>query len=217
MMSVCSGMDDLDFLDISAMDASAKSDGSSLKEDSQYLSRRESDQAREMPSQHTSGILNKTEGTWYYWSPEMCSTSEFSGYACDIWAAGICLFIFTTGKVPFFSMTPLTLFELISKAEVPYDSHPDMSSTLKGLLTKMLTKYPAHRAGVGFCLQHEFCAKARIQRVEELGQDFEHSDQEIVLTSEEVDTVSRRSCSETLLDALLLTFYSFPITFRHSL
>jgi len=183
MMSVCSGMDGLDFLD-----DSVRSDGISLKDDSQFLSRRESDQAREMPSQHTSGILNKTEGTWYYWSPEMCTTSEFSGYACDIWAAGICLFIFTTGKVPFFSMTPLTLFELISKAEVPYDSHPNMSNTLKGLLTKMLTKNPADRAGVGFCLQHEFCEKARIQRVEELGQDFEHSDQEIILTSEEVDT-----------------------------
>lgn len=156
-----------------------------------YLSRKESDQASKMQSQHDSGILNKTEGTWCFWSPEMCGkSSQFSGYSADMWAAGICLFIFTTGKLPFFSMAPLTLFELISKAEVPFDHHPDMSSNLRDLLQNMLTKNPSERAGVGFCLQHKFCEDARIQRVNQLGKDFDRSDHDIVLTNEEVDTVS---------------------------
>ena len=46
-----------------------------------HLLRRESDQAMNMPSRHNSGILKKTEGTWCFWSPEMCSASPdgFSG------------------------------------------------------------------------------------------------------------------------------------------
>jgi hypothetical protein len=42
-------------------------DGSerSMDADFKYLSRRESDQAVKMQSQHNSGILNKTEGTWW--------------------------------------------------------------------------------------------------------------------------------------------------------
>lgn len=130
----------------------------------------------------------------------MCNKSitEFSGYACDLWAAGICLFIFTTGKLPFFSMAPLTLFDLISKAEVPYDSYPNISSSLEGILKKMLTKDPADRAGVGFCLQHEFCKDAREQRMKELIKDFEHSDHDIVLTNEEVHTVSTDACFSAL-------------------
>ena len=87
-------------------------------------------------------------------------------------------------------MKPLTLFELISKAEVPYDEHPHMTSCLKELLKKMLTKNPAERAGVGWCLQHEFCQDARTRRISMLGKEFEHSESDIVLTNEEVNMVS---------------------------
>lgn len=104
--------------------------------------------------------------------------------------AGICLFIFTTGKIPFFSVKPLALFELISKADVPYDDHPHMSSSLKELLQKMLTKHPAERAGVGWCLQHEFCQDARKQRISTLGKEFEHSETDIVLTNEDLNMAS---------------------------
>lgn len=37
----------------------------SMDADFKYLSRRESDSAVKMQSQHNSGILNKTEGTWW--------------------------------------------------------------------------------------------------------------------------------------------------------
>eukprot|EP00804_Cyclotella_cryptica_P011324 CCRYP_016352-RA/>CCRYP_016352-RA protein AED:0.05 eAED:0.05 QI:125/1/1/1/1/1/5/313/824 len=155
-----------------------------------YLTTQESDQALMMPSQHTTGLLNKTDGTWFFYSPEMCdkNTTEFSGYAADLWAAGVCLYIFTTGRLPFFSTTPLKLFELIANAEVPYHLHEDMSDSLKGILQKLLTKDPSERAGVGFCLQHEFCSSARIQRLNELGKEFDSSDGGIVLTKEEVKT-----------------------------
>ena len=177
-------------------------DESEKSESHHILTKRESHHAINMPSQHDSGILNKTEGTWCFWSPEMCTTNQnsgFSGYAADLWAAGICLFIFTTGKVPFFSLVPLTLFEMIAKAEVPYDSYPDMSSSLKDILQKMLAKDPTQRAGVGYCLKHEFCEDARTLRVNELRKDFDQSDRDIVLSNDEVITVSVMQCFLNLL------------------
>jgi serine/threonine protein kinase len=141
----------------------------------------------------------------------MCGkNSQFSGYSADMWAAGICLFIFTTGKVPFFSMAPLTLFEMIAKAEVPYDQHPNMSSTLKELLQKMLTKNPADRAGVGYCLQHDFCKNARTERIKQLGKDFDRSDHDIVLSNEEVDGVSTNCILCHWFNIKLLTLFQLP-------
>ena len=51
-----------------------------------YLSRKQSDSAMEMESMSELGKLTKTEGTWCFWSPEMCAEDSlvFSGYACDI-------------------------------------------------------------------------------------------------------------------------------------
>jgi serine/threonine protein kinase len=153
-----------------------------------HLLRRESDQAVNMPSRHNSGMLKKTEGTWCFWSPEMCSASSdgFSGYSADLWAAGVCLYIFTTGTLPFFSMDPSDLFDMISKAEVPYIGL-GLSDDLRNLLGKLLEKDPSMRAGVGDCLKHEFCARARTERINELGYKFKRSEQQIILSKNDVD------------------------------
>ena len=153
-----------------------------------HLLRRESNQAVNMPSRHNSGMLKKTEGTYCFWSPEMCSAASngFSGYSADLWAAGVCLYIFTTGKLPFFSMDPTELFDIISKAEVPY-AGLGLSDDLTGLLGKLLEKDPSKRAGVGDCLKHEFCAQARTERIEELGYKFKRSEEQITLSKYDVD------------------------------
>ncbi|OEU21312.1 kinase-like protein, partial [Fragilariopsis cylindrus CCMP1102] len=102
------------------------------------------------------GPRRMTEGTWCFWSPEMCNGSRgFSLYAADIWAAGICLYIFVTGKLPFYSTVPLDLFEMIAKTEIQY-SDLGLSDTLIDLLKCCLEKDPNCRAGVGDCLHHPF-------------------------------------------------------------
>jgi serine/threonine protein kinase len=164
-----------------------------------HLLRRESDQALNMPSRHNSGILKKTEGTWCFWSPEMCGTTSdgFSAYSADLWAAGVCLYIFITGTLPFFSMDPSELFAMISKAKVPY-AGLCLSDSLRDLLGKLLEKDPSTRAGVGDCLRHEFCAQARNDRIDELGYKFKRSDREIILSKNEVDmalSITRRGSS----------------------
>eukprot|EP00956_Cyclotella_meneghiniana_P044849 scaffold339582_cov99-Cyclotella_meneghiniana.AAC.2 len=129
------------------------------------LSRRESDAAMMMKSMANMGKLSKTEGTWCFWSPEMCAENSlvFSAYACDIWAE-----------------IPMVLFEMIAEATLPDLKSYGMSDVLIDLLQKVLTKDPAERAGVGDCLQHQFCAIAREQRIRELGDDVEKHDRKIV-------------------------------------
>jgi serine/threonine protein kinase len=82
------------------------------------LTRRDTETALEMKPMADHGLINKTEGTYAFWSPEMCEgSSAFSGYAADIWAAGVCLYIMVTGKLPFYITTPMELLEVIKEAK----------------------------------------------------------------------------------------------------
>ena len=118
-----------------------------------HLSRRESEFAASMKSMSDLGKLTKTEGTWCFWSPEMCAEDSlvFSGYSCDMWAAGICLHIFATGVLPFYSEIPLALFDMIAEANIKLDGLK-LSGDLIDLLKRVLAKDPKERAGVGDCL-----------------------------------------------------------------
>ncbi|KAK1741723.1 serine/threonine-protein kinase [Skeletonema marinoi] len=154
---------------------------------SMILSRPQSDAAANMHSMSDMGHLTKTEGTWSFWSPEMCAEDSlsFSGFACDVWAAGVCLYIFATGKVPFFSDIPMKLFDMIAEANLNLDNI-GLSDELVDLLRKVLAKDPFVRAGVGDCLSHSFCAKAREDRICALGEDV-LTHKEIVVNSDDLD------------------------------
>jgi serine/threonine protein kinase len=59
---------------------------------------------------------------------------------------------------------------------------------LRNLLGKLLEKDPSTRAGVGDCLKHEFSARARTERIDELGYKFKRSEeQQIILSKNDVD------------------------------
>ena len=154
------------------------SDGS---QSSRTLSQLQSDAAANMHSMSDMGHLTKTEGTWCFWSPEMCAEDSFvfSGYACDVWAAGVCLHIFATGKLPFFSEVPMKLFDMIADAKLGLNNF-DLSDELVDLLRKALAKDPFVRAGVGDCLSHPFCEKAREDRLCILGEDVQRNEEVIV-------------------------------------
>jgi len=149
------------------------------------LTRYDTDSALEMDNQSSSGILRTTEGTYPFWSPEMCSgNSSFSGYASDLWAAGVCLYIFTSGCLPFYSESPSELFHKISQGKIPFRGH-DFSPQLKDLLSKVLHKDPSLRAGVGDCLKHEFCASARMERMKLLGDNIRQSTETTISVNQE--------------------------------
>ena len=140
--------------------------------DSKILSRYDSDTAFSMKKLSNAGMLNKTEGTWCFWSPQMCSGETFSGFAADMWAAGICLYIFVSGKLPFYSEVPTELFKSIQDDDVPLEGM-GFSDSLLDLLNATLNKDADERAGVGDCLRHPFLSEAREQRVKQLSVAFD--------------------------------------------
>ncbi len=149
------------------------------------LTRRDTDAALAMKGMANHGMLSRTEGTWCFWAPEMCEGSQaFSGYAADMWAAGVCLYIFVTGCLPFYSEVPTELFEKISEAKISYDGF-GLTNSLVDLLKKCLNKDPDKRAGVGDCLQHPFLQLAREKRVKQLCVEFEMSRKRNIVLSEE--------------------------------
>lgn len=52
--------------------------------------------------------MSNTEGTWCFWAPELCGTRDdggaFNAYAADTWAAGVTLWCFLFGTMPFFRL-----------------------------------------------------------------------------------------------------------------
>ena len=149
------------------------------------LTRSDTDSALQMAGMADTGFLTKTEGTWCFWSPEMCSSSNFfSGYASDMWAAGVCLYIFVTGRLPFFSDVPTELFDMIAQATVPYQGL-GLSNSLLDLLKVTLEKDPTKRAGVGDCLKHPFLHVARGLRIRQLSAEFRESRSRTLVVGEE--------------------------------
>jgi serine/threonine protein kinase len=149
------------------------------------LTRKDTDAALAMKGMAHYGMLTRTEGTWCFWSPEMCEGSQkFSGYAADMWAAGVCLYIFVTGLLPFYSEIPTELFEKISDAEISYEGL-GLSPSLVDLLKGCLERDPDRRAGVGDCLQHPFLQVAREKRVKQLTIELENSRKRKIILSEE--------------------------------
>jgi len=138
------------------------------------LTRFDTESALVMDNKSGSGILKQTEGTYPFYSPEMCKNNTFSGYASDIWAAGICLYIFASGELPFYSDSPIELMRMISKGKVSTKGL-GFSKQLKDLLSKVLNKDPTKRAGLGDCLKHDFLREARFERMNILGEKIRRS------------------------------------------
>jgi len=117
------------------------------------------------------GNLSKREGTYSFWSPEMCcgNSKTFSAYASDLWACGICLYVFVSGKVPFYAEDPSEVFELICNSEIQYEDI--FSHQLRDVISKLLQKDPESRATIPESLSHSFCKKVGENRVELLSLD----------------------------------------------
>lgn len=79
----------------------------------------------------------ETQGTYCFWAPEMVEVEQsFNAYACDMWAAGVCLFIFLTGQLPFYDDSVTGLFENIRSAspDIPESVSHDARRVILGLL-----------------------------------------------------------------------------------
>ncbi|CAM9631690.1 unnamed protein product [Chrysoparadoxa australica] len=104
-------------------------------------------------------LLRETEGTWCFWSPEMCQLGtadgkggSFNAMGADVWAAGITLYAMLAGVVPFIGSSSVELFEAILSDNLPMVSSWEHS--LCDLVTRLLCKAPDARITIDNALEH---------------------------------------------------------------
>nr|XP_017251361.1 PREDICTED: calcium-dependent protein kinase 20-like isoform X2 [Daucus carota subsp. sativus] len=84
-------------------------------------------------------------GSPYYVAPEVLR--KFYGQPCDIWSAGVIIYILLSGVPPFWDETEQGIFEQVLKGELDFVSEPwpSISEGAKDLVRKMLVRDPSKR------------------------------------------------------------------------
>lgn len=93
---------------------------------------------------------------------------------------------------------------MIAAAEVKYA--PELSDALVDMLRRVLEKDPSKRAGVGDCLQHQYCKSAREQRIKELGEGVETHEEVIVKHEDLRHAITKKSSLRDLADRVSRRF-----------
>jgi serine/threonine protein kinase len=76
------------------------------------LTQQDTNTALQMRTMCHDGLMTKTEGTWAFWSPEMCEGGKaFSGYAADIWAGKSSFSLSASGN--WFEKLPLRILVFV--------------------------------------------------------------------------------------------------------
>lgn len=88
-----------------------------------------------------------TAGTPAFRAPETLIPGQhlYSGKAADIWALGATLYTLVYGNVPFLASSVPAVYEKIKNDQLHYPEYPAISTDLRDLIEKLLTKDPAKR------------------------------------------------------------------------
>jgi len=91
--------------------------------------------------------VHGTEGTYYFYSPEMCQTgySGHDGRCADIWALGVTFWAFAYGSVPFWHQDLVTLLDSIAESRFELPATSSLTETGKAFLLCLLTPKPTER------------------------------------------------------------------------
>ncbi|XVF55923.1 hypothetical protein PTKIN_Ptkin06aG0074800 [Pterospermum kingtungense] len=84
-------------------------------------------------------------GSPYYVAPEVLQ--KHYGPECDVWSAGVIIYILLSGVPPFWDETEQGIFEQVIRGELDFISEPwpSISSSAKDLVRRMLVKDPKKR------------------------------------------------------------------------
>ncbi|KAK8891398.1 hypothetical protein M9Y10_028606 [Tritrichomonas musculus] len=107
-------------------------------------------------------LLEDTDGTPAFYSPEQCTGKPYEGKPTDIWACGVSLYILLYGKLPFFDVTDDDFFlsqffkiaHQIQHEEVNFDPNIQVSNESKDLISHCLEKDAKKRYTIEDVLKH---------------------------------------------------------------
>ncbi|PHU05740.1 hypothetical protein BC332_26562 [Capsicum chinense] len=90
-------------------------------------------------------IFSDVVGSPYYVAPEVLR--KHYGLECDIWSAGVIIYILLSGVPPFWDETEQGIFEQVLTGELDFASEPwpSISESAKDLVRKMLVRDPKKR------------------------------------------------------------------------
>jgi serine/threonine protein kinase len=88
----------------------------------------------------------RTAGTPPFFSPELCASgSDYDVRVVDLWAVGVTIYQWVSGRVPFEAETVFLLMQAISGAEAVTPAPPEAPAGLKEVVEGLLTRDPATR------------------------------------------------------------------------
>lgn len=112
-------------------------------------------------------VIDDTEGTPAFYSPEECTGEPYHAKPADVWALGVSLYIMIFGHLPFFEVNDgyflSQLFKISQQIQfepLKFDPHIIMSDDLRDLLEKMLDKNPETRLTAAQVLNHPWVRAA---------------------------------------------------------
>mmetsp|Transcript_7792 Transcript_7792/g.11557 ORF Transcript_7792/g.11557 Transcript_7792/m.11557 type:complete len:1031 (-) Transcript_7792:14-3106(-) len=112
--------------------------------------------------------ITGTAGTPVYQSPQIAMGYEtYSGFAADVWSAGVTLFQMLTGKLPFTACNTSECYELIEKGE--YDDSKIASKEVRELISLMLTVDEEDRIQIDEIMDHPWFTNDQEVPEESLG------------------------------------------------
>ncbi|KAK6131622.1 hypothetical protein DH2020_034636 [Rehmannia glutinosa] len=90
-------------------------------------------------------IFHDVVGSPYYVAPEVLRKNY--GPECDVWSAGVIIYILLSGVPPFWDETEQGIFEQVLKGELDFVSEPwpSISDSAKDLVRRMLVRDPKKR------------------------------------------------------------------------
>ncbi|XP_024982450.1 calcium-dependent protein kinase 20-like [Cynara cardunculus var. scolymus] len=93
-------------------------------------------------------------GSPYYVAPEVLR--KFYSQECDIWSAGVIIYILLSGVPPFWDETEQGIFEQVLKGDLDFASEPwpSISESAKDLVRRMLVRDPKRRLTAPEVLRH---------------------------------------------------------------